>query len=83
MKDDERLKQTNLANKDNVADFIKKTGFDEKLIYINRKFTWNKKRHVEVEKKANYHITLCKKLINDLKKEVISTKGLTKDFIDK
>ena len=31
---DERLKQENLASKNDIADFIKKTDFDEKLTKI-------------------------------------------------
>lgn len=31
----ERLKQTTLASKNNIADFVKETFFDEKLININ------------------------------------------------
>ena len=48
----ERLQQTKskLANKDDIADFIKKTNFDEKLKQNNNKVTSNKTRHVEVKK---------------------------------
>ena len=59
----ERLKQAKLATKDDIADFVKKTYFDEKLININKKVTSNKARHLEAgknkmihQKKSNYHL---------------------------
>ena len=57
------LKRTNSARKSNIANFAKKTGFDEKL------------KHVRSNKNE----------LNELSKKVkkISTKGLTKDLIDK
>ena len=39
---DARLKQTHLARKNRISDFIKKAYFDEKSININRKVTLNK-----------------------------------------
>ena len=39
---DARLKQTNLARKNRISDFVKMTYFDEKSININRKVTLNK-----------------------------------------
>ena len=59
--------------KDDIADFLKKTYFDQKLRNINKKVTWKKIRHVEVKNK-----------IYDLleKVELTSTKRLTKDLID-
>ena len=69
-----RLAQTKLATKCDIADFVKKAYFVEKLININRKVTLNKARHVEIKDK-----------LDDLSKNVkiISTKGLTKDLINK
>ena len=57
-----RLKQENLANKNNIANFVKRINFDEKLKTV----TSNKR-------------------LNELSKKVkeISTKGLTKDLINK
>ena len=39
---DARLKQTHLARKNRISDFIKKAYFDEKSININRKVTLDK-----------------------------------------
>ena len=47
-----RLKQTNLARKNDDADFVKQTDFDDKLKNIN-KVTSNKTKHVAVEKQLN------------------------------
>ena len=46
-----RLKQTNLASKNDFADFVKQTDFDDKLKNINKKVTLNKTKYVAVEKK--------------------------------
>ena len=46
-----RLKQASLASKSNIADFVKQANFDEKLKNLNKKFTLNKARHVEVKNK--------------------------------
>ena len=75
----ERLKQVQLATKDNIANF------NEKQIKNNKKVTSNSKRHVEAEKKLNELITSYAKLINDLKGEVqlVSTKELSNDWINK
>ena len=43
-----RLKQANLATKAEIADFVKKTDFDDELKNIN-KITSNKTKHVLVE----------------------------------
>ena len=60
---DLRLKRANLARKSDLANFVKKTNFDNKL----------------------KDVTLNKNELNELLKQVkaMSTKGLTKDLIDK
>ena len=47
-----KLKQAKLATKDDIADFIKRTNFDEKLKKITKKILQITK-HVEGEKKLN------------------------------
>ena len=42
----DRLKQANLASKNDMADFVKKTDYNEKLIKKYYKITSNKIRHV-------------------------------------
>ena len=37
-----RLKQANLASKNDITDFVKKTDFDDKLKNLNKKVTSNK-----------------------------------------
>ena len=37
------LKQTNLASKNNITDFVKNTDFDNKLKNISKRVTSNKK----------------------------------------
>ena len=46
---DDRLQQANLANKDDITDFIKKSDFDTKLTKVNNKVSSNKTEHVEVK----------------------------------
>ena len=58
-----RLKQANLASKNDIANFVKKASFDEKLKTV----TSNKNELNEISKKV----------------KAISTKGLTKDLINK
>ena len=58
-----RLKQANLARKNDIANFVKQTSFNEKLKTI----TSNKNELNELSKKV----------------KAISTKGLTKDLINK
>ena len=67
-----------------IADFVKQIDFGEKLTKINNKVTSNDMRHVGAEKKLNDHITLYKKVINDLPGELkqMSAKGLTNDLIN-
>ena len=48
---DERIKQANIASKNDIADFVKKTYFDKKnLLNINKKVTLNSTRHLEAKK---------------------------------
>ena len=44
-----RLAQVNLATKADIDDFVEKTDFDDKLKSLNKKFNWNKTKHVEAE----------------------------------
>ena len=66
------LAQAKLVTKDDIADFVKETDFDKKLKNINKKVASNNKtKHVLVENEPD---KLSKKV------ELISIKGLTKDF---
>ena len=67
----ERLAQANLANKNDIANFVKKTDFGEKLKTLNKKTTSNKIKHLLVENELN---RLSKKV------KTISAKQLTKDW---
>ena len=51
-----RLAQANLASKSDVANFVKKTDFDNKLQNLNKNVTSNKAKHVLVEKELNEHV---------------------------
>ena len=44
-----RLAQANLESKNDIANFVRKTDFDNKLKNLNRKVTSNKIKHVFVE----------------------------------
>ena len=68
-----RLAQANLAIKSDIADFVKKIDFDDKLNNSNKNVTSYKKQHVLVENELN---ELSEKV------KAISTKRLTKDLID-
>ena len=46
-----RLAQGNIASKSDFADFVKKTGFDDKLKNLNKKVTSSKTKHLLVENK--------------------------------
>ena len=46
-----RLKQANLANKADIADFVEKSNFDAKFKKSKKKATSNKKNYAEAEKK--------------------------------
>ena len=45
-----RLKQANLASKSDIANFVKKTHFDDKLKNLNKKFTSNKTKKCTYQK---------------------------------
>ena len=66
------LAQANLASKSDIANFVKKADFDDKLKNLNKNVTSNKTKHVLVENELN---ELSKKV------KVISTQGLTKELI--
>ena len=44
-----RLAPANLASKSDIANFVKKTDFDDKLKYLNKKVTSSKTKHLLVE----------------------------------
>ena len=44
-----RLKQENLAGKNDIANFVNKTGFNDKLKNLNKKITSNRTKYVIVE----------------------------------
>ena len=46
-----RIKQTNLATKVDIADFVKKADFDDKLKNLNKKITSKTSKHFLVENK--------------------------------
>ena len=46
-----RLKQENLAGKNDIANFVNKTGFNDKLKNLNKKITSNRTKNVIVENK--------------------------------
>ena len=48
-----RLAQAKLATKADIADFVKKTDFDEKLKKNNKKVTSNRTKHVEGKNKLH------------------------------
>ena len=50
---DSRLKRANLASKDDVATFVNKTDFDNKLLSFNERINSNKTKHVLVENELN------------------------------
>ena len=54
-----RLKQGNLASKNDIANFIKKADFDNKLLSLNKSINLNKTKHALVENELN---ELSKKL---------------------
>ena len=45
----ERLSGVDLASKNDIANFVKKTDFDDKLKNLNKKITLNETKHVLVE----------------------------------
>ena len=44
-----RLAQTNLTSKNDVANFVKKTDFEDKLKNLNERVTSNKTKHLLIE----------------------------------
>ena len=44
-----RLKQANLASKNDITDFVNKTDFDNKLVGFNKRSKLNKTKHLVVE----------------------------------
>ena len=69
-----RLAQENLASEKDIVNFVKKTYFYDKLKNFNKRITSNKAKHVLLENGLN---ELSEKV------KAISTKGLTKDLINK
>ena len=67
-----RLAQANLTSKNDIANFVKKTDFDDQLKHLNKTFSSYKIKHVLIENELN---ELSEKV------KAISTKGLTKDLI--
>ena len=47
----ERLKQANLASKSDIADFVKRTDFDNTLISFYKRITSNKTKDIEFKTK--------------------------------
>ena len=47
------LVQANLANKNDIAAFVKKTDFHDKLKTLNKKVTSSKTKHLRVEKQIS------------------------------
>ena len=64
MKDivDAKLKQAKLATKDDIADFLRKAYFDDKLKTINIKVTLNKTKNVLVQNELEEQQNSVKKL---------------------
>ena len=48
------MEQENLANKNNIANFVKKSNFDDKQKNLNKKITLNKTQQVLVENGLKY-----------------------------
>ena len=48
---DAEIKEKQSVNESDMANFVKKTDFDDKLENTNKKITSNKIKHVESEKK--------------------------------
>ena len=63
-----------MARKSDIANFVQKTDFGDKLKKVNKNVTSNKTKHVLVENELN---ELSEKF------KAISAKGLTKDLINK
>ena len=48
-----KLKQGNLASKSDIANFVNKIDFDNKLLSFNKRINSNKTKHVLVKNKLN------------------------------
>ena len=46
-----RLAQANLASKNDIVNFVKKTNFDDKLKTLNKEVTSNKTKYSEIKNK--------------------------------
>ena len=62
-----RLTQANLANKNDIAAFVKRTYSDDKLKNLNQILTSNKTEQVEAEKKIT---DLTNKIAKNIKKRI-------------
>ena len=62
-----RLKQANLATKDETDNFVEKTDFDDKLKNLTKKVISNKTKHLEAEKKL---IDQTKKSCTNIRKRI-------------
>ena len=58
-----RLAQANIASKSDIANFIKKTNFDDKLKNVNMKITSNKTKHILVKSAFKNYKHLTKVLL--------------------
>ena len=69
-----RLAQAKSATKDDIADFVKKTDFNNKIKRLMKKVTLNEIKNI-----------LFRNELDELlgKVDLVSTKGLTKDLINK
>ena len=56
-----RLKQANVATKADIADFLKRKDFVDKLKNINKRVTSNKSKHLLVENELKKLKDNCKK----------------------
>ena len=56
-----RLKQANVATKADIADFLKKKDFVDKLKKVNKRVTSNKSKHLLVENELKELQDNCKK----------------------
>ena len=61
----ERLAQANVANKNDIGNFVKKKDFREKLKTLNKKTTSNKTKHLLIENELN---RLSKKVKKNISK---------------
>ena len=59
-----RLKQANVANKYDIADFAKNTYFDDKLKNLNERVTLNKTKPVIIQYESKEEQDKIKKITN-------------------